>query len=148
MIGVQIEVPGEPKAAQRPQVVRRGKARVAIKAAPDVLAQARVTAAWQEQVPAHLWPLEPNRAYGVRITFGRKHARHIDLDNMEKTILDGLTGLAYPNDHQVHDLSSRNDWTPRHEGRAPSTLIHVRRLPLDLVGNPLPLAACPADQED
>jgi Holliday junction resolvase RusA-like endonuclease len=139
MIGVQIEVPGEPKAAQRPKVVKRGRQSIAIKADDDVAAQARVADAWKDQVPGSLWTPEPDRQYGLRIVFRRGTYAHADLDNLAKTVLDGLNGLAYPDDHQVTRLLLVADWTPRRERLTPSTLVHVRRFARGMKGNALPL---------
>lgn len=149
LYAVTIEVPGEPKAAQRPKVVQRGKQRIAIKADADATAQASVAAAWTAQVidgPLD-WPVEKDRQYGLRVIFRRGTYRAADLDNLAKTVMDGLNGLAYPDDSQVTRLALTADWTPRREGFAPSTLVQVRRLPLDMKGNALPLGPSPTTED-
>ena len=90
-------VPGEPIGTARPRVTRNGT--FTPKASRD--AQDRVGAAFLDAYPAHRPSI--GAAY-VRARFYRATAYRRDIDNLVKTVLDGLNGLAYVDDYQVQDL--------------------------------------------
>lgn len=136
LTAVQITVPGDPKPTARARTGAQGGGHH-FTPKPSRDAQDRVRLAWLEAVRTVDWPLEPTRQYAVRVTFHRATFRRADLDNLTKTVLDGLNRVAFPDDSQVTALETYLDWTPV-SGQGPSTLVQVRRLPRDMKGSPLP----------
>lgn len=57
---------------------------------------------WRQQVG----PMRPDNesGFGVSVLFCSRGWRHRDIDNMLKTVLDGLTGVVWGNDKQVTEL--------------------------------------------
>ena len=108
---VAFTVPGEPLGTARPRVTRNGT--YTPKASRD--AQERVGAAFLAAHPHH----KPSTgAVYVRAWFYRATAYRRDIDNLAKTILDGLNGRAYVDDYQVLALDLQVILrTPRAEAR-------------------------------
>lgn len=42
---------------------------------------------------------------------GQPHTQRPDLDNLVKSVLDGLNGVAFADDSQVHSVASRKRWS-------------------------------------
>lgn len=42
---------------------------------------------------------------------GQPHVQRPDLDNLVKCVLDGLNGVAFADDSQVHSVTSRKVWS-------------------------------------
>lgn len=91
----KIIVPGKPVAKDRPRINKSGKMYTTLKTKQY---EELVFAKTREVVPV---PLEGN----VKITI-RIYAKNLksDIDNVIKSILDGMTGAAYENDRQVKAL--------------------------------------------
>jgi len=150
---ITFQVLTDPRPAARPKVMnRRGKGGkmfpVAIKADEDVEAQADVGKAFTEALGVYgaTWPQEPDRAYQVHLIFGRGNYRRADADNLTKTVLDGLTGLAWKDDSQAVRGTWAIDYTPRRENGQPFTLVTIRRLPYTWKGEPMPLVTPQPDE--
>lgn len=104
-------VPGKPQAKQRPRVGKGGR-----------IYTPRETAEY-ERLVAHAWDAADGeqipRDTAVRVEIevwkdrievtvcpaeGRRHTARADLDNIAKSILDGLNGVAFEDDRQVAEL--------------------------------------------
>lgn len=108
--GLEFWVPGEPHAAQRPQVTKRGTytPRATLEAEARVAHAFRVAyPRWTKADTDHGWSLEITLFRGVRI--------RRDVDNMAKTIMDGLNGTLYRDDFQVLRLIIEQEVTPKRE---------------------------------
>jgi Holliday junction resolvase RusA-like endonuclease len=62
---------------------------------------------WATFEPAPSWSKKKTAEH-----LGRYHTQKPDLDNIEKSILDGLNGIAFKDDSQVADVSKRKVWGP------------------------------------
>lgn len=93
------EVPGEPVPKQRARTVKgRTYTPERTREAEDA-----VLVAWMKAGVRHT-PLKSDR-YGVHLTFFRKTKRACDIDNLAKTVLDALNGVAWVDDSQVAILT-------------------------------------------
>lgn len=101
---IRFTVPGQPLPAERPQRVSRkgGKGFVWITPDKTLDAEARVAAAFRQQVPGHV--TDTTCAWAIQARFYRETLVTADLDNMLKVVLDGLQGVLLANDSQVADL--------------------------------------------
>lgn len=61
-------------------------------------------------VPAESWSAKKKAAH-----LGAPHTQKPDLDNVEKSILDGLNRIAFADDAQVAEVSKRKVWGTRAE---------------------------------
>ena len=91
---VHVTVPGEPVPKGRPRFGANG----------SVYTDARTEA--EEQRVGWLWKKEhrgPPTAESVAVSmlFVRGTARHVDVDNLAKLVLDALNTIAWVDDHQV-----------------------------------------------
>jgi len=95
---VTFRVPGQPVPKARPRVTERGTF------------TPQRTRDWEEAVG---WAFKGMGAatfdgpVSVMMTFLRKGRRKVDLDNLVKSVLDGLNGVAFHDDQQVRELSAR-----------------------------------------
>jgi len=77
---------------------------------------------WAFHTAARLHVMDSSTRYGVCITVAGANAAS-DVDNLAKTVLDGLQGVAYKNDRQVDELHVR-----RIPGREKFTKVTVYRI--------------------
>lgn len=92
---INIHVPGEPLPKARPRVTKR-----------HAYTPAR-TRAWEETVSTYARQAVSEPLRGpllVAIKFIRSTRRRVDLDNLIKAALDGLNGIAWEDDSQIHHL--------------------------------------------
>jgi crossover junction endodeoxyribonuclease RusA len=115
-----LTVPGEPIAKARPRHTRGGhsytpKGTVAFEAA--------VAAAWDSED-------RPDLPACVRldVSFYLGTHRRVDVDNLVKSIADGLNTRAYDDDWRVHELRAQKFYTTRDRAR---TEIHVYAIAAD-----------------
>lgn len=120
MSGVTFTIPGKPHAKQRPRFSRRsGRAFTP-----------KETVSFEQTVSALALPHFPKPAEGpVKLTIWatfevpaswskKKKAAHVhrphcgakDIDNVAKSILDGLNRIAFADDRQVFELNVRKMW--------------------------------------
>jgi Holliday junction resolvase RusA-like endonuclease len=59
-------------------------------------------------------------------TLGKLHIQRPDFDNLQKTICDALSGVAYRDDGQIGEARCRKVW-----GQVAKTVITVRALEVD-----------------
>jgi crossover junction endodeoxyribonuclease RusA len=103
-IGIQvfrIVVPGEPIPKARPRLASNGRAYTPAATVNYERSIARIA---QSTRPRD-WPMTSR--YCVDMTFERSTRRRVDLDNLVKSALDGLLGIAYDDDHRVHELRAK-----------------------------------------
>jgi len=91
----KIIVPGKPVAKDRPRINKSGKMYTTLKTKNY---EELVYLKTREVVPE---PLKGNVKVGIHIY---AKALKSDIDNVIKSILDGMTGAAYENDRQVKTL--------------------------------------------
>jgi Holliday junction resolvase RusA-like endonuclease len=99
-------IEGEPKSKARPRFTRNGRA---YSPEANIAAEKEIGRLFRQTVPGY----EPDDeyAYGVMALFFYGTMTRRDVDNMMKLILDGLNGIAWPDDRQVSELSGRKALT-------------------------------------
>lgn len=125
-------VPGKPFAKQRPRMTRAG--RVYTPAATVSFEQTVAQYAMQAGAVATTEPVavsilavfEPPKSWSKArraASLGAPHTQRPDLDNCEKAVLDGLNRVAFADDGQVFQLTSRKVW-----GEPARTEVEVRKV--------------------
>lgn len=112
----EFTVEGEPASKSRARFTKRGSKTVTY--TPEKTKQAEERMAWVYRAskgPQH--DGDTTRAYGVEATFYYSHNQRRDVDNMLKLILDGLNGVAWPDDVQVVEVAGRKQWVAKSEAR-------------------------------
>lgn len=97
---IHITIPGKPVGKGRPRFTRNGRAYTPKETRDH---ETRIAIAGQHAMkghPPHERPLE------VRLKFVLPDKRRRDIDNLIKTALDGLNGIAYKDDTQVTRLEA------------------------------------------
>lgn len=89
---------------------------------PKETKNAEAAIAWLFQRESRGHRVDPAGRYGLLVDVAGANAA-ADVDNLAKTVMDGLQGTAYGNDRQVDELHVRRLPAPR-----PSTEITVYRL--------------------
>lgn len=82
----------------------------------ETLAAERIVAASFRAVAGGYKP-EPGKFYSIEATFYCGTRQRRDVDNMAKLLLDGLNGVAYPDDNAVLDLHVSKRYVARSEAR-------------------------------
>ena len=100
-----IEIPGKPVGKERPRMGRGGHMYTPprTKKYEALVAQHAIDACVQLMTGVRLrvqWHI--GRTKGE----GRRPKAHADLDNVVKTVMDGLQGVAYKNDREVEQLNA------------------------------------------
>jgi Holliday junction resolvase RusA-like endonuclease len=103
----QWTVMGDPFSAQRPRVTKRGT--YTPKSTRD--AMAAVAYAFRAAYPEWL-VADGDWEWHLVLTFHRYARYRRDLDNLTKTVMDGLTGTLYRDDFQVTSGSQNTLWVP------------------------------------
>lgn len=84
---------------------------------PEKTNQAEQIVGWKFRAAAGQHKLDPDIAYGVMAIFYCGTRQRRDVDNMLKLILDGLNGVAWPDDSQVTEVSARKMLTSPGDAR-------------------------------
>lgn len=122
----QIEIKGEPVAKARPRMTKTGHIYTPAKTKHQ---EAEITLAWVRKYDK----IRLENAVGIEVTFNMKKPqktkdRYVlkrpDIDNLLKTVLDGLNGVAYIDDKQVCRITGIKRWA-ENWGKEPSTMISV-----------------------
>jgi len=109
-------VEGEPASKSRARFTKRGSKTVAY--TPEKTKQAEERVAWiYRSSGGRPHKNDTTQAFGVEATFYYSHNQRRDVDNMLKLILDGLNGIAWPDDVQVTQVTARKAWVPKGEAR-------------------------------
>ena len=121
----EFTVPGEPVPKGRPRVQtkdRRGKKL----AYPRVYTPTK-TAQAERRIAQYALDAGVRKSLSgrisVKIEFWKASARKTDLDNLVKTVLDGLNGVAWDDDEQVCELEA----SKMHAGDPRTTIVMVER---------------------
>lgn len=86
---------GDPVPKARPRLGRGGNVYT-----PKSTLEAESNLGWAFRKANKAWTYGPKARYGVVIEFGVS-GQHGDIDNLVKTVLDGLNGVAWADDRQV-----------------------------------------------
>lgn len=127
-----IYVPGEPVAKARPRV---GKQNHIYTPKKTLAHESKIREEWREN---YLDPPSKNlvslsirfyltRPKKIPKDFPEYPGKRPDIDNLIKTVLDALNGLAYEDDKQVIKIKARKEWSPTPEGVG-YTVIEVREV--------------------
>lgn len=115
-----IEIPGKPQPKQRPRMTRYGA--VYTPAATQsferlVKRHAKLAGAKPGLEPVHV---DITSVFAIPKSWSKKrklaadgqpHISRPDLDNLVKSVLDGLNGVAFADDALVHSVSCRKVWS-------------------------------------
>jgi len=116
-------VEGEPASKARARTVRVGnKVRTYT---PGKTRTAEAEIAWRFRAAAGGYRLDPDAAYKVVALFSSGTQQRRDVDNMLKLVLDGLNGVAWPDDAQVLEVIGRKSNGPVEQ---PQTEVEVYRI--------------------
>ena len=117
---LEFRVPGKPVAKQRPRMTRYG----AVYTPSETVRFEKLVA--RSAISAGARPLMGPVSVELETVFpipkswtkarkaaadGKPHTSRPDLDNLVKSVLDGLNGVAFADDSQVHSVSSRKRWS-------------------------------------
>lgn len=115
-----IEIPGKPQPKQRPRLARNGAiyTPAATQAYERLVARhAKLAGAKPVSGPVHV---EITSMFAIPKSWSKKrkaaaegqpHISRPDLDNLVKSVLDGLNGVAFADDALVHSVSCRKVWS-------------------------------------
>lgn len=103
-----LTIPGEPKSKQRPRVTRNGT--FTPKTTRDY--ENAIRAVWDADA-------RPDMPACVRlvIRFYLGTHRHVDVDNLSKSVKDALNGRAYKDDADVYELRAEKWHTSKERAR-------------------------------
>lgn len=119
----RLTVEGEPASKARPRFTKTGRAYTPEKSRD---AEKRIEAQFRMAAPHH--KLDANTAYGVMGVFFCGTRQRRDVDNMMKLVLDGLNGVAWPDDSQVTEISGRKVLVGRGEARSEIVVYSVAKI--------------------
>lgn len=115
-----IEIPGKPQPKQRPRLARNGAVYTpaATQAYERLVARhAKLAGAKPVSGPVHV---EITSMFAIPKSWskarkaaadGQFHVSRPDLDNLTKSVLDGLNGVAFADDAQVCSFAHRKIWS-------------------------------------
>ena len=80
----------------------------------------KATVEWEETVGWQCrdqWKRRPLLgSLGIRFQFRRENRRRVDLDNLEKAMLDALEGILYEDDSQIKVKFGSKEYNPKSPG--------------------------------
>lgn len=112
---IQLFIPGQPIPKARPRVIN-GYAHTPIR-----------TARWEDTIgwSARAAGVEPLAGdVSVMVAFRRKGKQRADVDNLLKSVLDGLNGIAFADDKQVVELHA----TVQYGCASPGVMVTVKEV--------------------
>lgn len=149
MPAITIEIPGEPVAKGRPRVGRTFNGGVRM-LTPKETERFEAKVAWlarQEmkarQLPLFAGPLRLEiDAYWTALKGTAKKRGHLtlpkstkpDFDNVAKAVCDGLNGVAFTDDGQIHECVVRKWLAP--VGAPARVVVHIATVPTPMEANP------------
>ena len=111
-------VPGEPVSKERPRLGAGGRTYT-----PDKTKTAEEKIGWCFHAAVKGWKVDADSTFGVDLIFWNSTRHRRDIDNMCKTVLDGLNGLCWKDDWQVTEIQA-----VKHVGALePHTYIRIYR---------------------
>lgn len=114
------EVGGEPVAKERPRLGKRGNTYT-----PTKTLTQEALIGWGFRQVARGHQLDAVTRYVLEVEFIFGHSK--DLDNMVKTVMDGLNGVAYADDKQVSRIVA-SKYPATEETMDPQTLVRLYAL--------------------
>ena len=125
---VSFEVPGPPHAKRRPRFGKgftyTDKATVNAEAFIRLLASEHFPEPMAGAVSLDVTAVfAPPKSWSTRKTqqaLGQPHQQRPDLDNIFKSVADGLNGVAYADDSQITEFSCRKVW-----GEVAKTIVRI-----------------------
>lgn len=116
-------IDGEPASKARPRFDHRGSKSHVYTPAKTKAAEARVAQEFLKV--AKKKGSNPETTYGVSAHFYSGTRQRRDVDNMLKLVLDGLNGLAFPDDVQVIEVTGRKSIVSRTDARTEVTVYEI-----------------------
>ena len=106
---IQFRIEGRPVPKGRPRFGAGGSVRT-----PEKTKDAEVLIA---QMASLAWRRKPSAAeFGLECAFVLPTRHKVDVDNLVKTIMDGLNGVVWVDDDQVIELKAKKHYTKEHGG--------------------------------
>lgn len=118
---------GQPQRKQRPRFRRAGKAVITYTPKETLEYEAKIRAAYKEQVGETIFSDVPLHVYiaayfDIPKSFSKRKRQYAmaniikphnttDIDNVAKVVLDALNGTAYTDDHYITDLVIRKRYS-------------------------------------
>lgn len=119
----EIYVPGEPIAKARPRITRIGTTYTPPK---TVQHERKIKEEWFNSYGRDFIPSDKAIAITVRFflkkperlpkEFPETPQKRPDIDNLVKTVLDALNGVAYQDDKQIVKINAFKNWSSREQG--------------------------------
>lgn len=129
---VTFVIPGKPFAKQRPRATRQGRvytpaATVSFERTVGQIAVQHFPQPLEGPVKLTIFAtFEPAKSWSKKKTaelLHRPHTQRPDLDNIEKAICDGLNRIAFADDSQIAEMTTRKVW-----GVTPQTVVTVEAM--------------------
>lgn len=115
VVVAEFSIPGEPSSKARARFAKRGNKMHAYTPEKTKSAQQQVAAAFLTHTRKKF--TDPDVSYSIRAHFYHATMQRRDVDNMLKLILDGLNGIAYPDDVQVIEVIGRKSLVSKEHAR-------------------------------
>lgn len=119
----RFEIPGEPVSKSRARFTKRGSKTVAY--TPEKTKQGEERVAWAYRAAGGTLDPDTEVAYAVHAQFFNGTMQRRDVDNMLKLILDGLNGIAYPDDTQVLEVWGRKSKVSKSEAHTDVSVYRI-----------------------
>ncbi|RDD72921.1 RusA family crossover junction endodeoxyribonuclease [Paracoccus versutus] len=129
-----IEIPGKPQPKQRPRMTRYGAVYTPAETQAFERLVARHAKASGAKPVSGPVQVEITSVFPIPKSWtkkrkaesdGQPHVQRPDLDNLVKCVLDGLNGVAFADDSQVHSVTSRKIWSSEcGEGKTVVRVVH------------------------
>lgn len=123
-------VSGEPISKARARFTKFGSKTVAY--TPEKTKQGEHRVAWEFRAAGGRFNKDTETAYAVHATFFNGTMQRRDVDNMLKLILDGLNGVAYPDDTQVLEVWGRKAKVEKADART-----EIKLYSIGTIGRPM-----------
>lgn len=119
----RFEIPGEPVSKARARFTKRGSKTVAYTPQKTKDGETRVALAYR--AAGGRLDSDTEAAYAIHARFLNGTMQRRDVDNMLKLILDGLNGIAYPDDTQVLEVWGRKAKVDKGDARTEVSVYRI-----------------------
>ena len=116
-------VPGDPASKSRARFTKRGSKTYAYTPERVKVGEAKIAAGFLNVT--HKRGTDKEATYGVSCRFYNATRQSRDVDNMIKLVLDGLNGVAYPDDNQVTEVSGSKEYVGKENARTEVTVYRI-----------------------